>query len=281
MDVSDLSPYPMVANTDCSPTNVYFSYPGAFEACLTDSYTTQPINSLELPAAFVRKYPAVASIKLPAANLSSYRPTFNHAPFNHLERFAMGFPFNPITNDSFDSEPCSVSPHNNASPTPSLCDDGPQPLKSSSLELSPRSLKREPPDEVAEEPTPKCPQRKRGRPRLDRNLSDKPSTSSASSKCQRTSRIPHNQVERKYREGLNSELDRLRRAVPTLPQFDEGGSMGQLNPSKAMVLMGAIEYIKKIKRERDALMEENERLRCSTWSKSQRQDSASSFLIDP
>src|SRR3712207_8387256 len=45
-----------------------------------------------------------------------------------------------------------------------------------------------------------------------------------------TGRLPHNQVERKYREGLNAELERLRRAVPTLPQSDEAGAMGQPKP---------------------------------------------------
>ena len=36
--------------------------------------------------------------------------------------------------------------------------------------------------------------------------------------------------------------------------------MGQPKPSKAMVLAGAIEYIRKIERERDELLEENLRL---------------------
>jgi hypothetical protein len=280
MDFSDPSPYPIVATTDCSPINESFSYPDAFEAYFTDSYTTQPVDSLVLPAGFVQKYQAVSSIMLPAAanaSLSSYRPTFNSAPFNQLEQFAAGFPCDPITTDSFDSEP-SVFPHNNPSPTPSLCGDRPQPFQPSSPELSPRSLKQKAPaeaTEVDEEPTLKRPQRKRGRPHLDHDLSDKPS-----SKFQRTSRLPHNQVERKYRDGLNSELERLRRAVPTLLQSDGGGSMSQPNPSKAMVLMGAIEHIKKIERERDTLVKENERLRDSSWSMSRRQDSASSVLMD-
>ena len=37
--------------------------------------------------------------------------------------------------------------------------------------------------------------------------------------------------------------------------------MGQAKPSKAMVLASAIEYIRRVERERDALKEENERLR--------------------
>ncbi|KAF2675958.1 hypothetical protein K458DRAFT_253115, partial [Lentithecium fluviatile CBS 122367] len=77
----------------------------------------------------------------------------------------------------------------------------------------------------------------------------------ASSTNTKQHRLPHNQVERKYRENLNAELERLRRAIPTLPQNAavDGGAMGQPKPSKAMVLAGAIEYIKAIERERDEL----------------------------
>jgi hypothetical protein len=73
--------------------------------------------------------------------------------------------------------------------------------------------------------------------------------------------MPHNQVERKYREGLNSELERLRRAVPTLLQSVEGEVMGQPKPSKAIVLASAIDYIKKTEKERDMYREEGGRLR--------------------
>jgi hypothetical protein len=60
---------------------------------------------------------------------------------------------------------------------------------------------------------------------------------------------------------LNSELERLRRAVPTLPQRDSSDLAGPPKPSKAIVLASAIDYIKAIKAERDKLLEENERLR--------------------
>lgn len=137
-----------------------------------------------------------------------------------------------------------------------------------------------------EDPTPKRPQRKRGRPRLDRTKTIS-STSSPSSKSQKTGRLPHNQVERKYREGLNAELERLRRAVPTLPQSDEAGAMGQAKPSKAMVLASAIEYIRRIEAERDALKLENERLRQAAASGQTirnwrvEDESLQEFLTDP
>jgi len=60
---------------------------------------------------------------------------------------------------------------------------------------------------------------------------------------------------------LNSELKTLRRAIPTLPQSEDYGLMAQSNPSKPMVLASAIDYIKKIEKERDTYREENEMLR--------------------
>ncbi|PSN61298.1 hypothetical protein BS50DRAFT_157774 [Corynespora cassiicola Philippines] len=305
MDFSDLSSYPLVANTDYSPTLDSFSYPETLDkAYLADAYTTspdhsltsfldceslfdRPVASVELPAGFSPgpKSSAVFNSSLPAAasasanlNSSSYRPSpYNPTPFGQLEQFPQGgFSFDAVRPGSFE-----ISPQTVHSPTPSLCGDGAPPLQPSSPELSPRPLKRESPSSppcITEEPAPKRPQRKRGRPRLDRKDSDTPSTSS-STKCARTTRLPHNQVERKYREGLNSELERLRRAVPTLPQSDEGGVMGQPKPSKAMVLAGAIDYIKKIEREREMLLAEVEALRGVRWG-GRRSDPMDEFLVE-
>jgi hypothetical protein len=69
--------------------------------------------------------------------------------------------------------------------------------------------------------------------------------------------MPHTEVERKYREKLNMELERLRRAVPILPQSDAADAA---KPSKSMVLAVAIDYIKELERQRDAAVEEVERL---------------------
>lgn len=66
--------------------------------------------------------------------------------------------------------------------------------------------------------------------------------------------LPHKQVERKYREGLNMSFERLRRAVPTLPRSVDSDVMGSAKPSKGMVLAAAIEYIKMVERERDAAL---------------------------
>jgi hypothetical protein len=259
MDFSELSSYPMVANTDYSPTNEAFSYDSTLDkAYIGDSYSTQPDYSLD---SFFDC--PVSSIEQSSLNSTSnsYQPTTFQPTntFGTLDQFSTSnsLSFDELTNDSFPQD---------ASPTPSLCGDGPQ-LQNTSPSLSPRSLKRESPDSPTDlstyEPATKRPQRKRGRPRLDRTQTSDSVSTTTNSGCKKmqTHRLPHNQVERKYREGLNSELERLRKAVPTLPQSDEAGVMGQPKPSKAMVLAGAIEYIRKIERERDAAVEQLNQLR--------------------
>jgi hypothetical protein len=46
-----------------------------------------------------------------------------------------------------------------------------------------------------------------------------------------------------------------------LRQSEEANAIGQPKPSKAMILSSAIDYIQSIEKERDALLEENDRLR--------------------
>lgn len=112
-------------------------------------------------------------------------------------------------------------------------------------------------EEVTAEPAP----RKRGRPRLTRCSTPPADSYAHSTKPRRTTTcLPHKQVERKYREGLNMEFERLRRAIPTLPQSVDAHVMGAAKPSKGMVLAAAIEYINKTERERDAAFDEIERL---------------------
>jgi hypothetical protein len=68
-------------------------------------------------------------------------------------------------------------------------------------------------------------------------------------------------VERKYREGLNTELERLRRAVPTLLQSQDGSGIGQPKPSKSMVIAAATKHIEMVTQERDMLQNENDEIR--------------------
>lgn len=108
-------------------------------------------------------------------------------------------------------------------------------------------------DDYNDAPAAKRLKRCRGRPQSVRTSSTSSSSSlsssSASSKT-RQQRVPHNQIERKYREGLNAQFEQLRHAVPTLCQVNDGD---RGKPSKATVLISAIAYIKSIERERDEL----------------------------
>jgi hypothetical protein len=91
--------------------------------------------------------------------------------------------------------------------------------------------------------------RKRGRPRKD---SSSPETFSpiARRHSDGVRRIPHNEVERKYREGLNASFRKLQCAVPSLAQLSDA-IIGTARPSKAVVIDSAIEYIHRLEKERD------------------------------
>jgi hypothetical protein len=106
--------------------------------------------------------------------------------------------------------------------------------------------------------------RGRGRPRTSARK-DSSTSSNYSSPINKSIRTPHNQVERKYREGLNSEMERLRLAIPATARWDSASSSGSSvrspKASKAMVLASAIEYIREVERQRDVLLSENRELK--------------------
>jgi len=111
-------------------------------------------------------------------------------------------------------------------------------------------------DTEEEETTKVPPKRKVGRPRQQApKSSDKPSPKVSQ-------RIPHNRVERKYRDGLNSQLEHLRLNVPTLPVFNPDSPIGPPKPGKMAVLAAAVDYIKSLEAETKRLTDENEELRC-------------------
>ena len=155
------------------------------------------------------------------------------------------------------------------SSTPSLCDEADRLDLSADTHLqtpteeapySPEAEKYSP--EASDTPS----KRKRGRPRLTRE--DRESSygdTRPSCKSRISKRQPHNEVERKYRNGLNAELERLRMAVPTLAQLHSQSTGDLIRPSKATVLAGAIEYIQQIQVERDRLQRENEALKAKDF----------------
>ncbi|OCK85860.1 hypothetical protein K432DRAFT_285895 [Lepidopterella palustris CBS 459.81] len=81
-------------------------------------------------------------------------------------------------------------------------------------------------------------------------------------------RLPHNQVERKYRESLNTQLDSLRRVVPALQQNQRACDSADIEdlptpskPSKAVVLASATAYIKQMEKDKKSLADENQLLK--------------------
>ncbi|OCK75577.1 hypothetical protein K432DRAFT_429315 [Lepidopterella palustris CBS 459.81] len=250
------------------------SYNGQPDYSLDDwvvpDFYDRPVPSVEAPASFAPKNHAIFNSTLqsaiPALNpwqMVATSPcgaplqTFSEGDFTH------GLSFSATSSGSSNS---SCQSPRDASPTPSLCGDGCQfgiDPRTTSLTSSNSSVDGDSPDDLVE-PAPIQAQRKRGRPRIDRSETDPTNYStvnSSSPKSRVSRRIPHNQVERKYREGLNSGLERLRRIIPTLPQRDSGDLAGFPKPSKATVLASAIDYIKFMEAERERLADENEQLR--------------------
>ncbi|OAK93736.1 hypothetical protein IQ06DRAFT_298899 [Phaeosphaeriaceae sp. SRC1lsM3a] len=126
---------------------------------------------------------------------------------------------------------------------------------------------------------PKCQMGKAGQPKPDPIAR---SASGASTKSQCTTSIPHNIVEQKYRKGLNAQLEKLRRAVPTLLQSDDGDGTSQPKLSKSMVIAAAINHIETVTLERDMLQDENNKISSSKGgrgSKRRRVDPASGSAV--
>lgn len=95
-----------------------------------------------------------------------------------------------------------------------------------------------------------------------------PSPAATDDKPKNRRRLPHNQVERKYRESLNTQLESLRRVVPSLQQSDRGCDGADIEdlptpskPSKAVILASATAHIKQQERDKKALADENALLR--------------------
>jgi len=145
----------------------------------------------------------------------------------------------------------------NNPPIPSPCEGPDNPgINTDSQPLNPieeLSIKHYSPEPQAR------PKRKRGRPRLVRTDSEE----STPRKQRLSKRQPHSEVERKYRESVNAELERLRMAIPTLSSLDSQLLQNPAKLSKATVLSSAIEYIRKMELERDRLQQENDVLKAA------------------
>lgn len=83
-----------------------------------------------------------------------------------------------------------------------------------------------------------------------------PAAKEVKNRSRKRQRIPHTAVERRYRENLNSHLDKLRQTVPSLAA--RGTKPGDANhdgakPSKCEILNGAIEHIGALDKENESL----------------------------
>ncbi|KAL5378075.1 hypothetical protein DPSP01_009359 [Paraphaeosphaeria sporulosa] len=97
---------------------------------------------------------------------------------------------------------------------------------------------------------------------------DSPQARAEEEKAKPRRRLPHNQVERKYRESLNTQLESLRRVVPSLQQNQRGCDGADIEdlpapskPSKAVILASATAHIKNIEKDKKALQDENQLLK--------------------
>jgi hypothetical protein len=263
---SDFSVNPLVADADYSPIDDSFYWQNSSDqACPIGLYTTPPDQLLGIFPDYAYPEQPHLSVEYPAS-WDCHLANYPAQPLGEFRKSCASI-FNSVSTFNLDMPTASNTGLYSASP---LSSDGITAL------ISPPLSPPLPECEISEEATlpdeesaPEQTRRKRGRPRLNRNLSSAkpvPSTDAFSLKQrQRAPRQPHFQVERKYREGLNSDLGRLRRAVPTLSQSGEDAVIGRPKPSKAMVLSCAVEYIAKIELERDGLRERNEHLGGTLW----------------
>lgn len=79
------------------------------------------------------------------------------------------------------------------------------------------------------------------------------------------SRVPHNLVERRYRDNLNNQIDRLRLMLPSLCDLQPSSDLCEDScsprmPSKATIIQTATTYIQDIRKERDRLLDTNKAL---------------------
>lgn len=163
-------------------------------------------------------------------------------------------------------------------PTPTIDTIRPQPQEVTAedgiVEIQPRPRKRTESDASSNAPTGRLfPRRStsESQTQMKTEASESPEqlqTTPDDAKPKGRRRLPHNQVERKYRESLNTQLESLRRVVPALQQNQRGCDGADIEdlptpskPSKAVILASATAYIKQMEKDKKAMAEENQLLR--------------------
>jgi len=155
--------------------------------------------------------------------------SYSHVPSNFSSTPSSYFPDFPFAPDSAESAETPPSELDSQIESPEFKES---PLEAALIETPPK--------------------RKRGRPRQD-----------PTARLEKTisRRIPHNKVERKYRNGLNDQLEHLRLNLPTLPIFDPISLLGPPKPGKLAILAAAVDYIKSLEAETEKLADELDELR--------------------
>lgn len=116
-------------------------------------------------------------------------------------------------------------------------------------------------------PRSQLPRQPKTRPDTIRRTATEPSMENHAGSLQRSAikearrgrkRIPHTAVERRYRENLNLHLENLRHAVPHVQAAQRrraNDANDPMKPSKCEVLVGALEYIKRLESETKMLQQ--------------------------
>lgn len=289
-----------ITTSDDAPTQTAMdtSFEMMWSSAQAPDYFNRPMPSVEPPwqqqttfpptPGTIMKAHGVIDASMPSYNVTPQRQYASHVSLSYNPNIpaSLPTPITPFVNHDRlalgSNYPPALSQHS-ASPAPSFGGDSslfgsdqqkPSP-HSPALTVLHNDVKQESTSRQEQSNTGTTPKRKRGRPKVIRddtmssmstnstNGSDQQphSPNSVQTRGRISKRLPHNQVERKYREGLNSELERLRRAVPTLPQpRDTQDLSGPPKPSKATVLASAIDYIKYLEEEQQRLTAENEAL---------------------
>ncbi|KAL1610855.1 hypothetical protein SLS60_002526 [Paraconiothyrium brasiliense] len=244
------SSFPALTSTEGWPTSESFFYPTTSEKPFITNPFIWPDTCLSMDA--IQSLDAMSMegpVTGPQLESKSSPPSVE-PPFSQVELFPFSFSCDAIQLPSSPAFDFNLSPSSDES-----SGDGPQDSATGTL-ASPVSPRSQPTSEHS--PVPPSQQKpKRGRPRLDR---------STFPLNQHSKRLPHNQVERKYRDGIKASLERLRKLVPTLCQEDKpSGLMDRPKHSKVTILEAAIRRIKEIEKERDMYRAESKHLR-RTWA---------------
>jgi hypothetical protein len=121
-----------------------------------------------------------------------------------------------------------------------------------------------------EEVLPRTRQKKRSNKRASSEESSTPSPVAASATAKLSRRQPHNEIEKKYRESINTHLEALKNSVPAFQQTPSQCIQGKGDiedlaaapkPSKSIILASAVAHIKKIEREKKQFEQERNLLR--------------------